>query len=208
MYSRGKAWAVTGVIAAVCLALGWGLGTWTVCGDRCKYDAETFGALGTWFGAIGTILAVVFAARSFTAETRARERQEAKEVQAQEKVDRERRNDAEKVQAYVAPGSWGAVDSQGNRPLKTFTVGVWNEAHTASALKVDLDLEGYSAVQIDEVPPNGFEKTSGVVSNWERPAGTEDDEALAMTDVAVLTFTMHGIRWTRTGRGPVEGVGE
>ncbi|MCK0441289.1 hypothetical protein MUG78_17965 [Gordonia alkaliphila] len=36
---------------------GWKLGTWSTCGEKCGFDTELFGAIGSWVG--GVVIAVV-----------------------------------------------------------------------------------------------------------------------------------------------------
>jgi len=77
------------LIAAVAAVLGWTLGSRAACGTGwgdCSFDTALFEAIGTWLGAIGTVGALLYAARQVKLEVDGRA---AERLRHQREEDRE-----------------------------------------------------------------------------------------------------------------------
>lgn len=91
-------WAAVG--ALIVGPIAWWGGAWVGCSRSkagCEYRADSVEALGTWFGAVGTVAAVLAAVYAFRSEERARKQSERKESLKQRAVERRYAREAQGV---------------------------------------------------------------------------------------------------------------
>lgn len=195
-------WAAVGLLVGG--PLGWLVGSYLSCSravSGCELRADSIEAAGTWFGAIGTILAVLVAAQAYQAEQdkrRTDQRQAERsarehESSVKEEADRVRIScDVEKVRCGQVRG---------------YVVSVTNDAdHTSLTRLQGRDFAGplvsKRAMWVGQIVTT--KRGSG---DWEATLDTPTDksafEKWCVQQVEIM-FMMHGRYWRRVGYDDVE----
>lgn len=196
------------IILLAGIAIGWWAGSFTACaGKGCEVRVDSIEALGTWVGGVGTIAALYWAGASHRQREEERREAEARaKLTAQEQQDLYE-SEAEEVVLSVHFGGGTAMIAD----LVRFRVK--NNAIKTPIYKVVCVVEGWPRVaEVREIGPGAlgeFEyKTSNAKGKLPAPVAApmrvkwQDDLLAIMT----VTWTMNGIRWTRTANGPVKRV--
>lgn len=223
-------WAIVALLFG--LAVGWWAGSFTTaCAPAaCQANVDAIEAAGTWVGGLGTVAAVLFAARVFTSEERARrDEQETRILQMQQEQDAklEARLAAEREMNRVRAEAnliVGAVSRDVSDPVQVRSIRVTasNHANETAAFKVNAELPGYGALAMAHKVESGATESLGVFGDQfgvptgdmfglktehlpRAIPGNEREKFYAdLTSTLVVTYEMNGRRWRRRGDGPVE----
>jgi hypothetical protein len=212
-------WAAVGLLGG--LAIGWWAGSFTTaCGPaECHASWDAIEAIGTWVGGLGTVAAVLFAARAFTSEERQRRQEQEARLQQLErrrdaKLERSEaemkriRAEAKLVTAAVVKDVTDVVN------VRTVRVTLKNNANETPVFQVGGQLPGYGNLNTFHKVGGGQTVTLAVFgSAMGIPKGnlprTVTGKARAkfyadLTETLVLTYEMNGRWWTRTGQNQPE----
>jgi hypothetical protein len=206
------------LVAAVglaCLVVGWWVGGFMACISStggCQVRWESVTALGTWFGAIGTILAFVIAAQAFRADQSARDRAEARASETKaERTEREQREAARVVAAVAWLSSQGVADKGGGEQLVrastlrlVLTNGSGEPARNVAVTSEDFPGWRFSKLQVAASDREQAEIRSRG-EGWEVPRD-QRRVAAKFADGLTIGFDMFGHRWEKRGQGPTERV--
>lgn len=122
---------LTGLTLALGVAIGWILGSRAACGagwSACAFDTALLEAVGTWFGALATAGALVYAAMQLRTEVERRREererhqheQEERQRKREEWEDQERQRQEEDLEeARACRLSLRAVGEDDNKPLES-----------------------------------------------------------------------------------------
>lgn len=202
-HSSRLGWMVCGLLIG--LLFGWWAGGFLSCSlsvEGCEVRADSVSAAGTWFGAIGTVAAVLTAVAAFRAEERNKRNEVRRELLHAIRREKRFADEANRVRIECH-----ANHTQGGR-IRGFVVSITNgtdqtpifqlKGHDfAGALDGAHKLDGGKTVA-----------TSRAIGHWSAPenAPVNDPEAFERwceRDVAI-TFRMNGRRWQRTGHADAE----
>lgn len=198
-------WVVTGLLLG--LASGWWAGSYLSCSRSttgCEMRADSIGAAGTWFGAIGTIAAVLTAVAAFRADER-RKRQE-QQLALLSDIEREKAfaHEANRVQIKC-----DGNHKQGDRVLG-YVVSIINGSDQTPIFRLEgSDFTG-KLIGAHELGGGKSVTTTRHAGNWSAPTEVSVDDQKAFEQWCergvTITFKMNGRYWRRTGHEDAESL--
>lgn len=193
-----------------CLVAGFVLGQWVACaGESCSFDVDLFGALGTWVGGIGTVLALGFAAVQLRGDIEERVADRQAEAARQREQERSAWEQAQLVTSSVGMNSYIGTDIGTG-----FAASIVNGANETPVYNAVLMVPPYGLVRAPKLESKASQTgrwNFGGNSTWpnvERAEGQQWHEWDAQVHAGcTLEFEMNGSVWRRRGSGPAERVG-
>lgn len=171
--------------------------------SSCAARWDGVGAVGTWVGGLGTIAAVLIAARAFQGEERARRREARRAAMSQTQRELEDRKEAELVRLETMVGGYN------HEYINQMRFTVRNESNETPAFKVRIRYDPWG---IDALIEHKLE--AGKVTQYSVDfGGSSGRSSIAMTPAehaiwarsilidARLFFEMNDRQWMRIGEG-------
>ncbi|MCM0616555.1 hypothetical protein MOD31_11015 [Paenarthrobacter sp. TYUT067] len=166
-------------------------------------------ATGTWFGAIATVLTLLWAVRSFRSDQaereRSREEEHRKEVAAAAERERQRAKEANNVSVALQGGGGYGRDS--NQVMDSVHVVVQNHSKYDAVIRsISVD----PALTLQEQLPAGFRVPAGesfkkLTKIEPVPARPEELSGKPMDRfTAYMSYRLDGTDWKRTSNGNPE----
>lgn len=182
---------------------GWWAGSYLACSETtagCEVRPDSIGAAGTWFGAIGTIAAVLTAVAAFRSDERTK-----REASRRAQLTHEAREQLERDEASMVRVSVEGYHTQAGRVL-SYRVTVVNGADTTPIFRLrGHDFTGALKGE-HEVAPGKSSSTDRRMGTWQAPPESrsrEEFESWCLKGVSV-SFKMNDRFWRREGTGEVE----
>lgn len=200
-WSPRLGWLVVGVLIAGPVA--WWAGAWVGCSRAqhgCEYRADSVEALGTWFGAIGTVAAVLAAVHAFRSEERSRNAQSEKDTLRHRAVERRFAKEASAVTISVS-----ATHTMGTNVLG-YTISISNGADTTPIYGLrGWDFSGplQDRHTLQAGRQHSVERRAGSWAPPVPPVLRDNFASWARPQVTIM-FKMNDRLWRRVGNEPVE----
>lgn len=196
-------WLVTGLLVG--LLLGWWAGGYLSCSQStsgCEVRATSIGAAGTWFGAIGTVAAVLTAVAAFRSDERAKREEARLALLSDEAREKTFADEANCVQIKCQ-----ANHTQGGRPLG-YIVMVTNASDQTSIFRFQgSDFTG-PLTSVHELGAGRVVRTERRAGRWSLPAGVKVDDLRAFEQwcerSVTIMFKMNGRYWRKKGHADAE----
>lgn len=192
-------WAVGGIAVGATVSLLWVKGL----------KSEWVEATGTWFGAIATVLALLWAVQTFRADQAHREAQrlleEGSQAEARAREQADIRADAARVAIALRGGA--GFGNEGSKSLTGVFIDIHNDTDQPVAVTtVTLD----EALRTRSQIPTPIRIKPG--QSWTQqfdtdPAAVADDELSGRPLVSYggsMTFEIHDRKWSKTTAGQLE----
>lgn len=187
------------------LLLGWWAGSYLACSRTdagCEVRADSISAAGTWFGAIGTVAAVLAAVAALRSEERIRRQDARRAAASASAIERRYQQEAELVTVTC-----DANHSQGDRILG-YAVSVRNGTDRAEVFELrGKDPDG-SFNSEHTLLPGRSSSTQHRVGQWTQPAHaatlSKREFEYWCEERTSITFRMNDRLWRRDGLREVE----
>lgn len=196
-------WVVTGLLIG--LVCGWWAGGFLSCSrstSGCEIRADSVGAAGTWFGAIGTVAAVLTAVAAFRSDER-RKREEAHLALL---------SDIEREKTFAHEANRVRIKCYGNHKQGARVLGYVVSITNASDQTSVFRLQGHDFTGplqgVHELGGGQSVSTTRHVGHWSAPSEVSIDDQRAFEQWCergvTITFKMNGRYWRRTGHEDAE----
>lgn len=194
-------------VGLLCLAGGFVIGNWAACtGEACSFDVDLFGALGTWIGGAGTVLALGFAGLQLSGDMEERARSRQRDEAAARKAFERAVEDAQRVRLRISMDTRTGNDSVGLGA----TALVVNDSNTAPAFGVLGHAHCLGQVRAKKIPPREHGARRSKNFNAERvpqPEGGWEAWEQQQLEQSWLEFEQNGYRWRRDGAEAARHIG-
>lgn len=202
-YGPRIGWAAGGLLVG--LGAGWWAGGFLSCSrsvNGCELRADSIEAAGTWFGAIGTVLAVLAAVHAFRVEERRkRDDQESALLSARE---REKKFLEEAKRVRIAC----RVRHQQGGKVRGYDILVTNAADRASVFRLQGSDFAGQLNGAHELGGGKTVKTSRQNGRWQAPSKAPIADKASFErwceERVTIMFSMNDRDWRRTGHGEPE----
>ncbi|MFC7490052.1 MULTISPECIES: hypothetical protein [unclassified Knoellia] len=172
--------------------------------SSCTVRWDAVSAVGTWVGGLGTIAAVLVAARTFQGEEKARRRAARRAALTAA----ERQNEDQKNAALIRVGT--SVGSYTRSHITELRFAVHNDSTENPVFKVRLQnkewgIDAQVCHRLDAGHGNTYQVKFGFNSGRESPSVPEDDRQAWLDQIleaTIMSFEMNDRVWTRRGQSP------
>jgi hypothetical protein len=197
------AFGVTGLLIG--LGAGWLVGSFLSCSrsiSGCEVRADSIEAAGTWFGAIGTVVAVLTAVAAFRADERRKRDEERLALLS----------DIEREKAFGHEASRVRINCHGNHKkddrVVGYVVSITNGADQTPIFRLQgRDFTG-PLVGAHELGGGKTTSTTRHAGNWSAPPEVPINDQRAFERWCergvTIMFKMNGRYWRRTGQDDAE----